>query len=89
MKLCSEKDGCRVFAAYDDMQAPDSTRQKQPDLIVLDRMLPQIDGLDVCRVLQVESDVPIIMLTACTAETGKLVGLELGAISPSPLAPEK
>jgi DNA-binding response OmpR family regulator len=79
LKLYLEKDSYRVFAAYDGMQALDFARRKRPDLIILDLMLPQIDGLDVCRILQAESDVPIIMLTARTTETDKLIGLELGA----------
>lgn len=79
LKLYLEKDSYLVFAAYDGMRALDFARQKQPDLILLDLMLPQVDGLDVCRILQAESDVPIIMLTARTTETDKLLGLELGA----------
>jgi DNA-binding response OmpR family regulator len=54
-------------------------RQRRPDLIVLDLLLPEVDGLDVCRILQTESEVPIIMLTAKTTEEDKLIGLELGA----------
>lgn len=79
LKLYLEKDSYRVFAAYDGVQALDFARRKQPDLIILDLMLPQIDGLDVCRILQAEADTPIIMLTARTTETDKLIGLELGA----------
>jgi DNA-binding response OmpR family regulator len=54
-------------------------RQEKPDLIVLDLNLPQMDGLDVCRAIRKESDVPIIMLTARVSETDRLIGLELGA----------
>jgi DNA-binding response OmpR family regulator len=81
IQLYLEKDGYRVLAAYDGMQALELARQKQPDLIVLDLMLPAVDGLDVCRTLRVrgESKVPIIMLTARTTEEDKLLGLELGA----------
>jgi DNA-binding response OmpR family regulator len=75
-----EKDGYQVSVAYDGLQALDLARQKQPDLMVLDLMLPGLDGLDVCRVLRGEgSKVPIIMLTAKTSETDKLIGLDLGA----------
>lgn len=75
-----EKDGYRVLAAYDGLQALELARQQQPDLIVLDLMLPGVDGLDVCRVLRGEGNkVPIIMLTAKTTEADKLVGLDLGA----------
>jgi DNA-binding response OmpR family regulator len=80
VKLYLEKDGYRVLAAYDGLQALELARQKQPDLMVLDLMLPGLDGLDVCRVLRGEGNkVPIIMLTAKTTETDKLVGLDLGA----------
>jgi len=79
VKLHLEKDGYRVLAAYDGRQALDLARQKQPDLIVLDLMLPEMDGLDVCQALRDESKIPIIMLTARTTEEDKLLGLELGA----------
>ncbi|MFQ5858884.1 MAG: response regulator transcription factor, partial [Anaerolineae bacterium] len=75
-----EKDGYRVVTAHDGLQALELARQKQPDLIVLDLMLPGVDGLDVCRILRGEGHkVPIIMLTAKTTETDKLIGLDLGA----------
>ncbi|MEW6233541.1 MAG: response regulator transcription factor [Chloroflexota bacterium] len=79
IKLYLEKDGYRVLAAYDGRQALELTRQKRPDIIVLDLMLPAVDGLDVCRILRAESKVPIIMLTARTTEEDKLLGLDLGA----------
>ena len=75
-----EKDGYRVLTAYDGLQALELARQQQPDLMVLDLMLPGIDGLDVCRILRGEGNkVPIIMLTAKTTEADKLIGLDLGA----------
>ena len=75
-----EKDGYRVLTAYDGLQALELARQKRPDLMVLDLLLPGMDGLDVCRVLRAEgNEVPIIMLTAKTTEADKLIGLELGA----------
>ena len=79
IRLYLEKDGYRVLAAYDGRQALALARQKQPDLMVLDLMLPAVDGLDVCRTLRAESKVPIIMLTARTTEADKLLGLDLGA----------
>lgn len=79
IQLYLEKDGYRVLAAYNGRQALELTRQKRPDLVVLDLMLPQVDGLDVCRILRGESKVPIIMLTARTTEDDKLLGLDLGA----------
>ena len=79
VRLYLERDGYRVLVAYDGLTALELARQKQPDLILLDLLLPKMDGLDVCRILQAESDVPIIMLTAKTTDEDKLVGLELGA----------
>jgi DNA-binding response OmpR family regulator len=68
-----------VLVAWDGRQAIDLARREQPDLIVLDLMLPEVDGLDVCRTLRRERDVPIIMLTARDEEIDRVVGLELGA----------
>ncbi len=74
-----EKSGFQVLTSGDGQQALAITRQEHPDLIVLDLMLPGMDGLDVCRAIRRESDVPIIMLTARAEETDQLIGLELGA----------
>jgi two-component system alkaline phosphatase synthesis response regulator PhoP len=74
-----EKSGFQVLTSGDGQQALTITRQERPDLIVLDLMLPGMDGLDVCRAIRRESDVPIIMLTARAEETDQLIGLELGA----------
>jgi two-component system alkaline phosphatase synthesis response regulator PhoP len=79
IRLYLEKDGYRVLVATDGLDGLDLARQKRPDLILLDLMLPGMDGLDICRILQAESDVPIIMLTARTTDEDKLIGLELGA----------
>jgi two-component system alkaline phosphatase synthesis response regulator PhoP len=79
VRLYLEKDGYRVLVATDGLDGLELARQKRPDLILLDLMLPGMDGLDVCRILQAESDVPIIMLTARTTDEDKLIGLELGA----------
>jgi DNA-binding response OmpR family regulator len=79
LRLYLEKDGYQVLAAHDGRQALELTRQRRPDLIVLDLMLPSVDGLDVCRILRAESATPIIMLTARTTEDDKLLGLDLGA----------
>jgi DNA-binding response OmpR family regulator len=68
-----------VFVAADGRQALELARDCRPDLIVLDLMLPGIDGLDVCRALREESQVPIIMLTARGEEIDRVLGLELGA----------
>jgi two-component system alkaline phosphatase synthesis response regulator PhoP len=74
-----EKGGFRVTTAGDGRTALAVARHERPDLIVLDLNLPEMDGLDVCRALRRESDVPIIMLTARVEETDRLIGLELGA----------
>ncbi|MEW6716132.1 MAG: response regulator transcription factor [Chloroflexota bacterium] len=79
IKLYLERDGYRVYVAYDGRQALQIAHQSHPDLIVLDLMLPMVDGLDVCRILRSESEVPIIMLTAKATENDKLLGLDLGA----------
>ncbi|HUV75433.1 MAG TPA: response regulator transcription factor [Dehalococcoidales bacterium] len=79
VKLYLNRDGYRVFTAYDGVEAMRLARESHPDLIVLDLMLPGIDGLQVCRTLRSESDVPIIMLTAKTTDQDKLTGLDLGA----------
>jgi DNA-binding response OmpR family regulator len=68
-----------VVTAKDGAQGLAAARREKPDLIVLDWMMPEMDGIDVCRVIRRESDVPIIMLTARVEETDKLIGLELGA----------
>ena len=74
-----EAAGFQVVAAYDGTEALAASRNEAPDLIVLDLMLPEIDGLDVARAIRRESDVPIIMLTARVDEADRLIGLELGA----------
>ncbi|MCB9116615.1 MAG: response regulator transcription factor [Caldilinea sp.] len=74
-----EHSGFRVLEANDGTSALAMARQARPDLIVLDLNLPGMDGLDVCRALRRDSDVPIIMLTARVEETDRLIGLELGA----------
>ncbi|MCU0312798.1 MAG: response regulator transcription factor [Solirubrobacteraceae bacterium] len=73
------KDGYEVVIAQDGLEALDRFRQTSFDLVVLDVMMPRLDGLEVCRQLRARSTVPIIMLTAKTEEVDKVVGLELGA----------
>src|SRR5689334_15651233 len=79
IRLYLERDGYQPLLAHDGRQALELARQKRPDLIVLDLMLPIVDGLDVCRILRAESRIPMIMLTARTTEDDKLLGLDLGA----------
>ncbi|UCC89367.1 MAG: response regulator transcription factor [Anaerolineales bacterium] len=74
-----ESAGFQVIAAYDGTEALAVFRHETPDLIVLDLMLPEVDGLDVARAIRRESDVPLIMLTARVDEADRLIGLELGA----------
>lgn len=74
-----ESAGFQVIAAYDGTEALAAFRHEAPDLIVLDLMLPEVDGLDVARAIRRASDVPLIMLTARVDETDRLIGLELGA----------
>jgi DNA-binding response OmpR family regulator len=71
--------GYEVVTAMTGPAGLAAARREKPDLVVLDLMLPEMDGLDVCRALRRESDVPIIMLTARVEETDKLIGLEIGA----------
>src|SRR5258708_23888785 len=74
-----EHGGFTVLVASDGQAALRTARTGRPDLVVLDLGLPGLDGLDVARALRRDGEVPIIMLTARTEETDKLVGLELGA----------
>lgn len=68
-----------VLTAMDGQRALDVARKERPDLVVLDLMLPGIDGIEVCRILRQEMSVPILMLTARDEEVDKVVGLEVGA----------
>lgn len=74
-----EKDGYDVITAYDGKSAVEMTRNRKPDLIILDLNLPEMDGLQVCRTIRTFSPVPIIMVTARDEEVDKIVGLQLGA----------
>jgi DNA-binding response OmpR family regulator len=74
-----EADGFRVVSAADGREALLRFRADKPDLILLDLMLPELSGVEVCRIIRAESGVPIIMLTAKDSELDKVVGLELGA----------
>ncbi len=79
LKKYLEKDGYEVLTAYDGSAALNLFRLRDVDLIVLDLMLPKVDGLNVCRSIRSESQVPIIMLTAKTEEEDRIKGLDLGA----------
>lgn len=79
VKLYLTRDGYGVLTAYDGIEALRLARENHPDLMVLDLMLPDMDGLEVCRIIRQESDVPVIMLTAKSTDQDKLTGLGLGA----------
>ena len=79
LKYNLTKEGHDVITACDGVEALNVARDKKPDLIVLDVMLPKLDGFEVCRILRRETTTPILMLTAKASETDKVVGLELGA----------
>ncbi len=74
-----DADGFRVVTAADGSEALLQFREHHPDLVVLDLMLPELSGVEVCRILRRESGVPILMLTARSSEIDKVLGLELGA----------
>ena len=74
-----EQDGFTVTLAADGRKAIERFRSDAPDLVILDLMLPELSGLDVCRLIREESNVPIVMVTAKDSEADKVAGLELGA----------
>jgi DNA-binding response OmpR family regulator len=73
------KSGYLVSTAADGVKALDVAKEEEPDLVLLDLMLPELDGLSVCRALREQRPIPIIMLTARTGEVDKIVGLDAGA----------
>jgi DNA-binding response OmpR family regulator len=74
-----EREGHSVLVVHDGRAAIDECRRRRPDLAVLDVMMPKVDGLDACRVLRADGDMPIILLTARSTEDDVLLGLDLGA----------
>ena len=79
VRLYLGRDGHEVLAAGDGISGLRLAREEEPDLVVLDLMLPKLDGMSVCRILREESDVPIVMLTARADEPQRLEGLDMGA----------
>ena len=79
VKFNLTKEGYEVFTAYDGEEALEVVKEVEPDLVLLDLMLPKIDGLEVCREIRKNFDMPIIMVTAKDSEIDKVLGLELGA----------
>ncbi len=79
IKYTLYKEGYDVVVSYDGEDALEKVRKENPDLIILDIMLPKLSGLEVCRIIRRTSNVPIIMLTARGEDMDRVVGLELGA----------
>lgn len=79
LKAYLEKSGFKVLTAADGSAALQTYRREKPDFMILDLNLPGMDGLDVCREVRKDSEMPILMLTARVEEMDKLIGLELGA----------
>ena len=79
IKYNLRKEGYAVVTAADGAKALETARAEKPDLIILDVMLPEVSGLEVCRILRKEMTTPVLMLTARVEETDKIVGLEIGA----------
>lgn len=79
VKFNLSKEGYEVFTAFDGEEAVEMVNEVEPDLILLDLMLPKMDGLEVCREVRKNYDTPIIMVTAKDSEIDKVLGLELGA----------
>ena len=79
VQLYLERDGHEVLTASDGVAGLEMAREESPDLIVLDLMMPRMDGMEVCRTIRAESSVPVIMLTAMVEEDDRLAGLDLGA----------
>jgi two-component system alkaline phosphatase synthesis response regulator PhoP len=78
-RIYLRNEGFQVEAAYDGREALEKAKALKPALIVLDLMLPELDGMEVCRAIRKESDVPIVMLTARSDDVDKIIGLEIGA----------
>lgn len=79
LKTYFDKEGFITYSANDGLDALQIVREKKPDIMVLDLMLPGLDGWDVCRRIRRDNDIPIIMLTARDEESDRLIGLEIGA----------
>ncbi|MFG2195860.1 response regulator transcription factor [Streptomyces sp. NPDC048639] len=79
LRMYLESEGHSAVVVHDGRSAIDAVRRLRPDLLVLDVMMPKVDGLDVCRILRQESAVPVLMLTASSSEDDLLLGLDLGA----------
>lgn len=79
IRIYLEREGHAVQVVADGRSALDRCRSRRPDLAILDVMMPHVDGLDVCRILRAESDIPLLLLTARSTEDDILLGLDIGA----------
>lgn len=79
VRIYLEREGHRVLLVGDGRSALEQCRARRPDMVVLDVMMPAVDGLDVCRILRSESTIPILLLTARSTEDDVLLGLDIGA----------
>lgn len=79
LKSYFDREGFITYLAHEGGSAVQAIREKNPDIVILDLMLPGMDGWEICRKLRKESDVPIVMLTARDEETDRVIGLEMGA----------
>jgi DNA-binding response OmpR family regulator len=79
IRVYLERDGHSVLVVGDGLRAVEQARTRRPDLLILDVLLPGMDGLDVCRIVRAESQTPILLVTARSTEEDKLLGLDLGA----------
>jgi DNA-binding response OmpR family regulator len=79
LRVYLEREGHSVLTVADGRAAVEAARTRKPDLLILDVMMPEIDGLDVCRIVRTSSQVPILLVTARTSEDDMLLGLDLGA----------
>jgi DNA-binding response OmpR family regulator len=79
LKSYFDREGFVTYLAHEGSDAVQAIREKKPDIVILDLMLPGMDGWEICRKLRKESDVPIVMLTARDEETDRVIGLEMGA----------
>lgn len=91
LRLYLEREGYTVVATYDGRSALEAAERTRPSLVILDLMLPHVDGIEVCKQLRVSSEVPILMLTARVDEVDRLLGLSLGADDyvPKPFSPRE
>src|SRR3954467_15689218 len=79
LRLYLEREGHQVLTVGDGRAALEQARARRPDLVILDVMMPLVDGLDVCRILRAESSIAILLVTARSSENDMLLGLDIGA----------